>query len=646
MSTTQSLRTLLDGPHAAVRDEVRTLLKDPDMGPAIGLGVEEHRARVAQQMQRLASHGIGPSLGFPGHVGGHDDPGGGIAAFETLAFGDLSLLVKVGVQWGLFGGAVMQLGNAEQIERYGPDIVTLALPGCFAMTETGHGSDVEQLRTTATYAPADDEFIVHTPDEDARKDYIGNAARDGRMAVVFAQLIVDDTNHGVHALLVPLRDDEHNLLPGVHITDDGHKAGLNGVDNGRITFDAVRVPRTNLLDRFGTVDPAGTYRSTIESRTRRFFTMLGALVQGRTSVSGAAINACKVALTIAVRYGETRRQFSSPDEVQENRLLDYQAHQRLLLPLLARTYALHFAQEELVRRYVASQDGDDAEARREVESIAAGMKAQATWHCNEVMQACREACGGAGYLSENRLPSLRADTDVFATFEGANTVLMQLVAKGLLTGYSEEFSELDLMGTVRFVADRVLDNVVERLRAVPLLQSLRGAAPVRQTEDLRDRGWHCELFADREEHALETVAARIKAGMDDDGDAFAAFNRAQTHVLYAARVHMENVVLGHLTAAVGKCEDDDVRELLGLVADLYALHTIEADRAWFLEHGRLTPETTKGITQMVDVLCNELRPRALELVEAFGVPEEALMAPIATGAEAARQQLRSVAGPS
>ena len=105
-------------------------------------------------------------------------------------------------------------------------------------------------------------------------------------------------------------------------------------------------------------------------------------------------------------------------------------------------------------------------------------------------------------------------------------------------------------------------------------------------------------------------------------------------------------MLGHLTAAVGKCEDDDVRELLGLVADLYALHTIEADRAWFLEHGRLTPETTKGITQMVDVLCNELRPRALELVEAFGVPEEALMAPIATGAEAARQQLRSVAGPA
>ena len=634
---------MLDGRHAAVRDEVRALLKDPDMGPAIGLPTEEHRARVAWQMERLATHGIGPSLGFPTDIGGHDYPGGGIAAFETLAFGDLSLLVKVGVHWGLFGGAVMQLGSANHIATLGPKIVNLELPGCFAMTETGHGSDVERLRTTATYAPTTDEFIVHTPDEDARKDYIGNAARDGRMAVVFAQLIVDDTNHGVHALLVPIRDEDHNLMPGVHIEDCGPKAGLNGVDNGRITFNAVRVPRTNLLDRFGSVDVDGTYRSPIESRTRRFFTMLGALVQGRTSVSGAAINASKVALTIAIRYAETRRQFTSPDTDTENRLLDYQAHQRLLLPLLAKTYALHFAQEALVQRYVEAMASDDPEARREVESIAAGMKAQATWHCNEVMQACREACGGAGYLSENRLPSLRADTDVFATFEGANPVLMQLVAKGLLTGYSEEFSELDLMGTVKFVTDRVLDTVVERLRAVPLLQSLRGAAPVRESEDLRDRGWHVELFTDRAEHALETVAARIKAGMDAGGDAFAAFNQAQSHVLYAAGVHVDDVVLGHLTAAIGRAEDPDAKALLGAVADLHALHTIEQDRAWFLEHGRLTPETTKGITQMVDVLCNELRPRALELVEAFGVPDEVLMAPIATGEESARQALRAAA---
>ena len=57
----------------------------------------------------------------------------------------------------------------------------------------------------------------------------------------------------------------------------------------------------------------------------------------------------------------------------------------------------------------------------------------ATWHATATIQACREACGGAGYLAENRLTTLKADTDVFTTFEGDNTVLLQLVAKGLLT---------------------------------------------------------------------------------------------------------------------------------------------------------------------------------------------------------------------
>ena len=62
-----------------------------------------------------------------------------------------------------------------------------------------------------------------------------------------------------------------------------------------------------------------------------------------------------------------------------------------------------------------------------------GMKALDTWHATRDDPGRREACGGAGYLSENLLAGLKADTDVFTTFEGDNTVLLQLVAKGLLT---------------------------------------------------------------------------------------------------------------------------------------------------------------------------------------------------------------------
>src|SRR5690606_38811014 len=102
----------------------------------------------------------------------------------------------------------------------------------------------------------------------------------------------------------------------------------------------------------------GTYSSPIDSDGKRFFTMLGTLVRGRISIAGSAGSATKRALTIAVRYAERRRQFAAPDGT-EVALLDYLSHQRRLLPALATTYALHFAQEDLVARLEELQ-GDEA----------------------------------------------------------------------------------------------------------------------------------------------------------------------------------------------------------------------------------------------------------------------------------------------
>ena len=70
-----------------------------------------------------------------------------------------------------------------------------------------------------------------------------------------------------------------------------------------------------------------------------------------------AINAAKVALAIAVRYGVRRRQFEAVEPDQEQLLLDYGMHQRRLFPLLARTYALHFAQEVVARSCTTSSPG-------------------------------------------------------------------------------------------------------------------------------------------------------------------------------------------------------------------------------------------------------------------------------------------------
>jgi acyl-CoA oxidase len=605
-----ALTAVLDGRWSDLRTQLRERMASTKFADSYDLDREAHRAQVWEQLRELVDSGH-PRLGFDPAHGGAGDVGGSVVSFQLLGYGDLSLMVKAGVQWGLFGGAVQMLGTERHHEAHLRDIMSLGLPGCFAMTESGHGSDVQHLRTTATYT--DGEFVVRTPDDDARKDYIGNAARDGRVAVVFAQLVVGDRNYGVHAFLVPIRDAAGRPMPGVRIEDCGQKAGLNGVDNGRLWFSDVRVPREALLNRYGDVSADGTYTSPIESDSRRFFTMLGALVRGRISVAGSAGSATQRALTLAVRRAETRRQFRRPGEETEIVLLDYLAHQRKLLPALATTYALHFAQEELVAMLhdVHGTTQPDERAQRVLESRAAGIKAVATWHATAAIQTAREACGGAGYLADSLLPGLKADTDVFTTFEGDNTVLLQLVAKGLLTDYRDNFADLSPLATARLVAEQLMGAVLERLPTRSIVSPA-----------IHDRAWHKDLFADREQHVLEGLARRLRAAASSDSDPFDVFNDAQDHVLRAGRAHIDRLVLDAFATAIDRCADPAAKALLNEVCDLYALSTIEADRAWFLEHGRLTPQLSKKVVSEVNALCKSLRPHARTLVDAFAIPEQ------------------------
>ncbi|MFI8252054.1 acyl-CoA dehydrogenase family protein [Streptomyces filamentosus] len=629
----EALARLLDGEHAGVRDLVRTNLAvhSSVLDDAERLDREAFRERVRDVAVTMAGTGQ-TGMGFPAAYGGGDDIGASVAAFETLAFGDLSVLVKVGVQFGLFGGAILQLGTARHHDAYLADLVAGRLMGCFAMTESGHGSNVQALGTVARYDAAAGEFVITTEGEAARKDYIGNAARHAELAVVFAQLEVGGEGRGVHALIVPLRSGGE-VLEGVEIEDDGLKMGLNGVDNGRIRFHGVRVPREALLNRFADVTPEGAYVSSIDNPDRRFFTMLGTLVQGRVCVGGAGVSVAKVALTLAVKYAVRRRQFGASPGTGEQLLLDYGLHQRRLLPLLARTYALHFAQDAVRGQLhaVFSGDDDSPQARRRLESRAAGMKALGTWHATRTVQECREACGGAGYLAVNRFAALKADSDVFTTFEGDNHVLLQLVAKGLLTDHAGEFEDLDQLGMVRYVTGLAVETVIEKTSAHKLLERVRDLLPGGDEWDreagLLDPEYQLAMVRFREEHMLGGLARRLKAGVDGGRDPGTVFSSVQDHVIALAHAHAERLVLESFVDAVKALPDGGNKAALELLCDLHALTVIEADRAWFMEHGRLTVQRSKAISREVNDLCRKVRPLAVDLVDAWRIPPQLLRAP-------------------
>ncbi|MDT5080123.1 MAG: acyl-CoA oxidase [Mycobacterium sp.] len=622
-TTADHLRNALDGRWRDMKNRMRQELSSEVFKPHYTPNTVIARTKVAEQLRIMAANGAAED-GFKKEHGGNGDVGAAVTQIEMLAMSDLSLMVKAGVQWGLFGGAIENLGTERHHQAYVKKLIDLELLGCFAMTETGHGSDVQALETTATYDPATHEFVIDSPTRTSRKDYIGGAAQTARVAAVFAQLITDGDGHGVHCFVVPIRDDEGNDLPGITTSDCHYKGGLPGVDNGRIQFDHVRIPRENLLNKYADVAEDGTYTSPIENPGRRFFTMLGTLIRGRVTVGGSAGAAARVALDIATRYALERRQFEAPGAEEEVLIMDYLVHQRRLFPLIAKSYALQFAQNELVSKCheLQTSDDPDAEEQRELESRAAGLKAANTWHATRAIQEAREACGGAGYLAENRLIALKADTDVFTTFEGDNHVLTQLVAKELLTAYADDVKSMSPVEWVRFAANFAGERVLKRTAAQTIMQTIVDSREDNEEEgSLFNRGTQVKMFEDREEYMLASVARRLQ-GKSKEMSPFDAFNAVQDHVLHAAKAHIDRIVLEAFVAGIDTCEDEQAREILGLVCDLYALSVIEDDKSWFIEHRFLSTERSKAVTRAINDRCRKLRPHAELLVDGFGIPEQ------------------------
>ena len=613
-----AMQALLDGRYAETRERVRRLLQDPAFAyPEPGISNAEYRELVLRWTRLLADQGIG-ALAYPEFAGGRGDIAAFIAAFETIATHDLSLVVKFGVQFGLWGGSVHALGSDEQRAELLPQIGTLELPGAFAMSERGHGSNVRDLQTTATYDRETDEWVLLTPGDDDHKEWIGNAAVHGQQATVFAQLVIDGEGHGVHAFVVPIRTPEGDDAPGVRIDDSGHKMGLNGVDNGRLWFDGARVPRTALLSRYAQVSEGGVYTSPIPSAGKRFFVMLGTLVGGRIAVASAANSAAKAGLVVAVRYGARRRQFG-PAGGAEVAVLDYLSHQRRLLPLVATSYGLSFATARLAEDFAALPPGGDT---REIEGRAAALKTMASWHATRSLQEAREACGGEGFRWSARIAHRKADSDIFTTFEGDNTVLQLQVAKGLLASYRQEFSDMNVWGLLRYVRDKAGVKLGE---VNPL------ARRNTSQEHLLDPAWHRDLFERRERMLLVQVAARLKGRIDRGQDSFEAFVEVQDHLLTLARAHAERLVLEDFQRAADGADDARLQGVLRLTCALYALEHVERDRGWFLEQNLIDAPVSKAVRAQVNALLDRLRPVAVELVDAFGIPNELLGSEIGSG---------------
>ncbi|KAG8444082.1 hypothetical protein GDO86_009315 [Hymenochirus boettgeri] len=535
---------------------------------------------------------------------------------EVLCTADMTAGVKCGVICWLFGGAVINLGSPDQILKWFLPLKTLSYTGMFAMTEQGHGSNVRGILTEAVFDPDSQEFIINTPCENAAKMYIGNATR-GNFAAVFAQLIMYGKSQGPHCFIVPIRDENGIMYPGVEAIDMMHKEGLHGVDNGILTFNQVRIPRENLLDKFGSVSPDGKYNSPIESKNDRFNAMLAALTPTRLALTFQALGAMKLGLTIAIRYSHSRRQFG-PKGKEEVKIIEHQTQHLRLMPHLATALAVIFTS-----RYAAEILDEDVYHNRDLvnnrplQALVAGLKAYSTWENLSCLQDCRECTGGMGFMMENRIPGLKCDSDVFVTFEGDNVVMLQVVVRELLAQYSRQYEESPIFGLLRSWTNSVGD----RLRTSFLAFS---------NDKINSLSFLLKAVNFRERVLQRGLAARLYSKvMKQKEEFFSAWNSCLHHVVTLALAHIHRVTLEQFAIAVQSCPVPDDQCLLMEFCLLYGTKLVYQERAWYLEHKYLTPESSTKIRNQLLEICSSVKEEALMVVSAFNIPYSTIQAPIA-----------------
>lgn len=538
--------------------------------------------------------------------------------------------------------------DPEQRERWLPPAQRCEIIGCYAQTELATGSDVRGLRTTATFDPSTDTIVLNTPDLEATKWWPGALGRTATHAIVYARLLLprDDggtEDVGIHAFMLQIRalpgdvptHKEHQPLPGIEVGDISAKLGYNGVDNGWLRLNKVRIPRTNMLMKHASLSGDGRYTKPPKKLAKSgYATMVhirsGLVVSSATQLARAA--------TIAVRYCIVRSQFRIKPWIRaggnggsrattadagaggddKTSVLDYPLVGRRVLPLLAESFALHFCGRWMRDLFDSYQSNIDL--LPEVHAASAGLKALCTGTAADGIETARRALGGHGFSVFSGLGTLFADYVAVVTAEGDNFLLTLQTGRYLLKNLHVARTARATKAQNGSPGHRALPETCKYLLLVDTSRGERcavdtAATLLDTTDDAILLDCLYRVAAWRVRIADEAVARVMRAGASL-GSASAS---AQWEIHLAANAHCTTLLASSFSRAVAEMAATQaaVSRSLRWVYRLFALTRIEAAASDLLASGFFEHCHLSAVQGAIDIAMVEVRRDAVPLTDGW-----------------------------